>query len=584
MQRFELSDGKSNKFWQVDVQDTDLVVRYGRIGTDGQEKIKSFDSTTQAEKERDKLIAQKTKKGYAPAGDTARAAPPAPNRDKPAPKPAASKPAVKKTARAGVPEVLAHPPWLAPKKASTKKAGPAVVIELEPLPHPESMDWEEGAREEHTRYAPHESRKSVQEFLNRCAEHADKGKSMYAYIDDHWYMRDLVDDDIARALAEAPNHVWRSYTAEYVVGRLNERVLESERIFELAAHFGQPAASKMLAPVVSTRAARFMARGFVGKRTRALGEAWLDKHPETAAVGLIPVALEKKGKDRDAARAALQHLGARGHGPLVQQTAARYGEEAAADMRALLGEDTAAALPDKLPKLPKFLQRDALPPVELTSGGTLAEDEVEALLTMLAFSPLDNPYTGIAAVKAACTDESLAAFALALFQQWQANREPSAEAWMLFAGGLLGDDQLARALTPVIRAWPGAGGHQKAVKGLAVLRAIGSDVAMMMLYGISQKVKFKGIKEQARQMVDAIAQERGLTVAELGDRLVPRLDLDDDGSMRLDFGPRAFTWASMKRSSPLSSTRTISGSSPCPSRARPTTRRWPPPPPSGSRR
>lgn len=49
------------------------MVRYGRIGTDGQEKIKSFDSTTQAEKERDKLIAQKTKKGYAPAGDTARA-------------------------------------------------------------------------------------------------------------------------------------------------------------------------------------------------------------------------------------------------------------------------------------------------------------------------------------------------------------------------------------------------------------------------------------------------------------------------------------------------------------------------------
>ena len=74
-----------------------------------------------------------------------------------------------------------------------------------------------------------------------------------------------------------------------------------------------------------------------------------------------------------------------------------------------------------------------------------------------------------------------------------------------------------------------------------ILAAIGSDLALMNLHGIAQKAKFKGLQERANDKIQAIADARGLTPEELADRLVPDLDLDDDGTLALDYGPRRFT-------------------------------------------
>jgi predicted DNA-binding WGR domain protein len=64
MRRFELSEGTSNKFWEVDCEGVSLTVRFGRIGANGQVQTKTFASAAKAASERDKLIAEKTKKGY----------------------------------------------------------------------------------------------------------------------------------------------------------------------------------------------------------------------------------------------------------------------------------------------------------------------------------------------------------------------------------------------------------------------------------------------------------------------------------------------------------------------------------------
>ena len=61
---FEYADGKSFKFWKIELQDTDVVTRYGRIGSDGQETKKNFGSADKAQKEYDKLVAEKLRKGY----------------------------------------------------------------------------------------------------------------------------------------------------------------------------------------------------------------------------------------------------------------------------------------------------------------------------------------------------------------------------------------------------------------------------------------------------------------------------------------------------------------------------------------
>jgi predicted DNA-binding WGR domain protein len=64
VRRFEMHDGTAQKFWQVSVDDCELTVKFGRIGTAGQTKVKEFDDAAEANKERDKLIREKTKKGY----------------------------------------------------------------------------------------------------------------------------------------------------------------------------------------------------------------------------------------------------------------------------------------------------------------------------------------------------------------------------------------------------------------------------------------------------------------------------------------------------------------------------------------
>lgn len=64
---FEYVGGNSRKFWEITVTGSEATVRYGRIGTDGQSKTKSFDDEAAATRHAEKLITAKLKKGYVEA-------------------------------------------------------------------------------------------------------------------------------------------------------------------------------------------------------------------------------------------------------------------------------------------------------------------------------------------------------------------------------------------------------------------------------------------------------------------------------------------------------------------------------------
>lgn len=73
MARYEFSEGSSNKFWEISLKGSSFITRYGKIGTDGQETLKEFDSADKAKKEYEKLVAEKEKKGYVLVGGKAAA-------------------------------------------------------------------------------------------------------------------------------------------------------------------------------------------------------------------------------------------------------------------------------------------------------------------------------------------------------------------------------------------------------------------------------------------------------------------------------------------------------------------------------
>ena len=71
MARYEFVEGTSSKFWEIVLLGESFTVTYGRIGTNGQTQTKTFATAAAAKTEHDKLVTEKTKKGYALVGDPA---------------------------------------------------------------------------------------------------------------------------------------------------------------------------------------------------------------------------------------------------------------------------------------------------------------------------------------------------------------------------------------------------------------------------------------------------------------------------------------------------------------------------------
>lgn len=302
--------------------------------------------------------------------------------------------------------------------------------------------------------------------------------------------------------------------------------------------------AKYAAPFGATSLALPMARGLARlKSIRDVAANWLKRWPAHAAAGLLPVAFGPKGTDRDDAQQGLRWLDSIGAAEIITEVAAAYEDPEVMDaLAALRAQDQLVlSLPTRLPALPAWWSPGAWARLQLKTGGYLDDEATATFGTMLAIPVPQGHYPGVMQAAEAMTPESCARFGWDMFTAWLSAGANSKEQWAMTSLGVLGDDEVARQITPLIRAWPGESQHKRAVTGLAVLSGIGSDVALMQLNGIAQKVKFKALQEEARVRITQIAHDRQMTPEELADRLAPDLGLDDAGTMRLDFGPRWFT-------------------------------------------
>ncbi len=68
VRRFEMVEGASSKFWQISLDGASFTVTYGRIGSAGTSKTTSCASAETAKAEAEKLVAEKTRKGYNEVG------------------------------------------------------------------------------------------------------------------------------------------------------------------------------------------------------------------------------------------------------------------------------------------------------------------------------------------------------------------------------------------------------------------------------------------------------------------------------------------------------------------------------------
>ncbi|EFQ2924477.1 WGR and DUF4132 domain-containing protein [Escherichia coli] len=469
-----------------------------------------------------------------------------------------------------LPAILVSPPWLSKKKKSVMP-----VLDLTPLPLESCCTLTETAEKEiHARHRWHAhqidigQKEDIQNYLARLGFNRwNNGQYMKASdaVVELWQRGDY------SALISEFKTFWHSYQREwqlYMLAALPiEKTAQAWNVLSKEPHVGVEFVMTHLQlaglqgfihsfsrypqealPVAQYFAAielaPLIARAFNKLKTlRQDARTWLLKYPEHAITGLLPSALGKAGEAQDNARAALRMLTENGHQPLLQEIARRYNQPEVTDaVNALLALDPLDNHPTKIPTLPAFYQPSIWTrPVLKANAQSLPDSALLHLGEMLRFPQEEALYPGLLQVKDACIADSLAEFAWDLFTAWLAAGAPSKESWAFTALGVLGNDDTARKLTPLIRAWPGESQHKRATVGLDILAAIGSDIALMQLNGIAQKLKFKALQERAKEKIADIAESRELTVAELEDRLAPDLGLDDNGSLLLDFGPRQFT-------------------------------------------
>lgn len=268
---------------------------------------------------------------------------------------------------------------------------------------------------------------------------------------------------------------------------------------------------------------------------------WLLAHPDTSAQVMLRQLFGADDAAREDVRAALHVLAARGLRAPLQQAADGLGGPVRAALDAELDADPLLRVPARMPKLPTWFDVAKVHRPRLRDGGAaLPDDAMRHFLQMLAISRPEQPYAGVDVVRAACMPDSLAEFAWDVHELWWAADAPSKDGWAQNALSLLGDESTAHRIGPRALRLAREGMKARANALIDMLAEGGSDGALMHLSHLADRCKVARVSSHARDRIDDIALQRGLSRIELADRIVPLLGLDDPDARVLDFGPRQF--------------------------------------------
>ncbi len=375
--------------------------------------------------------------------------------------------------------------------------------------------------------------------------------------------RDLVERQMRRLdlYLQVTHHTWQA--AMYIRAWLAHTEYSA---LDLVYNSVLRAGSKELAAELLTafalvkapEVAPFMLESISYSLAPQVAKKWLQDNPGHAIPGLIPVAAAR-GQFADKAVEFLLSMKRKGYADYIQTCLERVSPEIATQIRStVLDIEEKSYIPFNDLTTPEWLQNalaEFVPEVNKLLNWTidpidlppiacgeycLNDRQIAIVLNALRQSGLNRPNPLVVAIKNNVNIAELDVFAWKLFEAWRAEGSPSHEKWATIAIGFLGNDGCVMKLAPLIRIWPGVSKHNQAVLGLLCLQAIGTDVALMQIHSIAQKVKYQGIKQRAQECMESIAKQRNMSREQLEDRIVPDCDLDDRGTRLFDFGTRQF--------------------------------------------
>ncbi len=432
--------------------------------------------------------------------------------------------AVESASSDAVPAILREPPWTKKKPPARK---PIVVPDL-PVPRePLRFHWSERARR---RYI---AQRFDQAGTYRSDDDTQRLKD--AIANGKGYLYGNYPPEVSIPLLEQANGSTSIYVfneaPNHMLALHGARVLDAIVDNHLARLEGPP-----LLSVESPRVAAVLASsGLNWAKRRRDAFAWIARYPETAPIGLVPVAVGQEPKARRGAELCLRELARLGHREQIMEVAKRLGDSVVVAVEELLAWDRTVEL-KKPPKMPAIYRAEEHRLPRLENGLALPREATMVLDQLLATIDVDEHPPWLETVRKACDRRSLAEHAWDLAKAWDINGAKEAAIWMLHAVAHLGDDEVVRRLTPALKG-----------EGIApMLAAIGSDAALMELITIEVRVTSRGQKSIPKyawgceEAIAHIATSRGLDIDEVEDRFVPTCNVDADGGVALDLGPRSY--------------------------------------------
>lgn len=184
---------------------------------------------------------------------------------------------------------------------------------------------------------------------------------------------------------------------------------------------------------------------------------------------------------------------------------------------------------------------DALPPV-LLDGWRVDRDCLDLIIAALQRSTPEQVHPFILELRRARADRAFDEFAWELLEQWIDAGAAPKQKWAILCVTMLGSEMLLFRLIPFVRKWRVQSFFDRAKFGLECLNASGEKVALSEISEMSYLMSLRSLQNRAREIMERVAKERGITVGELEDRIVPDCGLHGGGTgdRIFDFGTRSF--------------------------------------------
>lgn len=201
----------------------------------------------------------------------------------------------------------------------------------------------------------------------------------------------------------------------------------------------------------------------------------------------------------------------------------------------------ARAAPKLKARAPSWLDESQLPALKHRDGEPLGETASRYLLFRQSRAKEIQADVEARPLYGLIDRKSGGDFALEVLRRFAASKADAKDRWALAIAGLLGDDRAVPVLAHLIDSWASSSRGKMAEYAVQALALLGSDAALMSVDAAATRYrsKQKNVGAAAEEAFRAAAERLGVSVDELGDRVVPWLGFEPGKPRLIEAGGKA---------------------------------------------